>query len=75
MDNKFQHVGSIKDFYKNASIFVTGGTGFLGQVLIEKILRTCDSVQCIYVLMRPKKGISSYDRHQQFVQKSVRFYL
>lgn len=67
MDNE----DSIKDFYKNTTIFITGGTGFLGKVLIEKILRSCESVKCIYMLVRQKKGMSSNERHQQFIQNEV----
>ena len=29
----------IKDFYKNKVVFLTGGTGFIGKLLIEKLLR------------------------------------
>ena len=34
----------VANFYKNKSIFITGGTGFLGIALIEKILRGCPDV-------------------------------
>lgn len=29
----------MKDFYRNKTIFLTGGTGFLGQLYVEKLLR------------------------------------
>lgn len=29
----------MQDFYRNKTIFLTGGTGFLGQIFIEKLLR------------------------------------
>jgi fatty acyl-CoA reductase len=35
---------------------VTGSTGFLGKVLVEKLLRSCPDIGNIYVLMRKKKG-------------------
>ena len=47
---------SIKEFYRDQNVFITGGTGFLGKVLIEKLARTCNGINNIYVLMRPKKG-------------------
>ncbi|XP_072948530.1 fatty acyl-CoA reductase wat-like [Epargyreus clarus] len=46
----------IQQFYKDQSVFLTGGTGFLGKVFIEKILRSCGDVETIYVLVRGKKG-------------------
>ncbi|KAL9893884.1 fatty acyl-CoA reductase wat-like isoform X1 [Glossina fuscipes] len=46
---------NIQKFFKNKTIFLTGGTGFLGKVLIEKLLRTTQ-IQRIYVLVRPKAG-------------------
>ncbi|XP_018570240.1 fatty acyl-CoA reductase wat-like [Anoplophora glabripennis] len=45
----------IQEFYKDAKVFVTGFTGFIGQILVEKLLRSCP-VSTIYVLMRQKKG-------------------
>lgn len=45
----------MQQFYQNKSVFVTGGSGFLGKVVIEKLLRSC-KVESIYVLIRSKKG-------------------
>ncbi|CAB0009524.1 unnamed protein product [Nesidiocoris tenuis] len=47
---------SVSDFFTGRSIFVTGGTGFMGKVLVEKLLRSCPGVKNIYLLMRPKRG-------------------
>ncbi|RNA15898.1 fatty acyl- reductase 1-like [Brachionus plicatilis] len=46
----------IINYYKNKSIFITGATGFLGKVLIEKLLRSCYDLKKIYILVRHKKG-------------------
>ncbi|KAH8409864.1 hypothetical protein KR222_011011 [Zaprionus bogoriensis] len=46
---------AIQHFYKDKTIFLTGGSGFFGKVIIEKLLRTTD-VKRIFVLIRPKKG-------------------
>lgn len=46
----------IQEFYKNSVIFMTGSTGFLGQVMLEKLLRSCPDVSTIYILVRNKKG-------------------
>lgn len=62
---------SIKSFYRDACILVTGGTGFVGKVLLEKLLRTCDTLQCIYVLLRSKRGLSSEERYHELIQNPV----
>lgn len=62
---------NIRSFYRNACVLVTGGTGFLGKVLLEKLLRCCETVQCIYVLLRSKRGLSSEERFKELVLNSV----
>ncbi|XP_051174830.1 fatty acyl-CoA reductase wat-like [Leptopilina boulardi] len=52
----------IQQFYSDQSIFITGGTGFLGKILIEKLLRSCPNIKVIYILIRPKKGKQITDR-------------
>ncbi|XP_076618338.1 fatty acyl-CoA reductase 1-like [Colletes latitarsis] len=42
--------------FKDQNILITGGTGFLGKVIIEKFLRCLPNTEQIYVLVRPKKG-------------------
>lgn len=29
----------MKEFYRGKTVFLTGGTGFLGQIYVEKLLR------------------------------------
>ncbi|KAH8383340.1 hypothetical protein KR009_008049, partial [Drosophila setifemur] len=53
----------IQEFYKDKVVFLTGGTGFLGKVIIERLLSTTD-VKCIYSLTRPKRG---HDIQERFV--------
>ncbi|XP_050341399.1 fatty acyl-CoA reductase wat-like isoform X1 [Bactrocera neohumeralis] len=56
-----ESLSEVQKFYRNKSVFLTGGSGFLGKVFIEKILRATD-VKCIYILMRPKKGQAVEER-------------
>jgi FlaA1/EpsC-like NDP-sugar epimerase len=58
---------SIPEFYANQEIFVTGATGFLGKVLVEKLLRSCGDLQKIYILLRPKKGKSIDERLKELI--------
>lgn len=56
------HSSEIINYYKNKTIFITGATGFLGKVLIEKLLRSCYNLNKIYVLVRSKKGATPTQR-------------
>ncbi|XP_063700524.1 putative fatty acyl-CoA reductase CG5065 [Culicoides brevitarsis] len=47
---------SIKSFMRNATVLISGATGFIGKVLVEKLLRECPELANIYILVRPKKG-------------------
>ncbi|KAH8347023.1 hypothetical protein KR059_004329, partial [Drosophila kikkawai] len=49
------------EFFKNKTIFLTGGSGYLGKVVTENLLRTTD-VKRIYSLIRPKRGVSIEER-------------
>ncbi|KAG5667603.1 hypothetical protein PVAND_015579 [Polypedilum vanderplanki] len=62
---------SIADFYANKSIFVTGGTGFIGKMIVEKLLRSCKDINTIYLLARPKKDKSSADRLQEMLNSPL----
>ncbi|KAH9373890.1 hypothetical protein HPB48_012041 [Haemaphysalis longicornis] len=46
----------IAQFYQDKVVFITGGTGFIGKVLLEKLLRSCPGVKRVYLLVRSKRG-------------------
>nr|AFD04728.1 fatty acid reductase [Helicoverpa armigera] len=58
---------SVAEFYAGKSVFITGGTGFLGKVFIEKLLYSCPDIENIYMLIREKKGLSVSERIKQFL--------
>lgn len=65
---------SIPEFYNGRSVFITGASGFMGKVLVEKLLRSCPGISRLYVLLRPSrsgKGVS--DRLQELLNCEVSY--
>lgn len=60
-----QDDSDIKEFYRDSTIFITGATGFLGKLAMEKLLRTCSHLNKIFILMRPKKGKDVKSRFEE----------
>ncbi|KAJ8916682.1 hypothetical protein NQ315_000327, partial [Exocentrus adspersus] len=54
----------ISEVFRDKTIFVTGATGFIGKVLVERLLRVAD-VKKLYFLIRRKKGKSPAERLQE----------
>lgn len=61
----------VQEFYKGKSIFITGGSGFMGKVLIEKLLYSCSELEEIFILMRPKRDKSIDDRLDEMFKLPV----
>ncbi|KAL7084839.1 hypothetical protein ACP275_14G246600 [Erythranthe tilingii] len=55
-------LGSIVEFLENRSILVTGATGFLAKIFIEKILREQPKVKKLYLLLRAADSNSAIMR-------------
>ncbi|KAL4711300.1 hypothetical protein ACJJTC_019141 [Scirpophaga incertulas] len=55
----------IQKTYASSTIFITGGTGFLGKLIVEKLLRSCPDVKKLYLLVRPKKNKDTSKRIQE----------
>lgn len=55
-------MASISEFYAGKNVLITGATGFMGKVLVEKLLRSCPEVRALYLLVRPKAGQSMQQR-------------
>ena len=58
----YSETDTIKRFYEGTEIFITGASGFIGKVLIEKLLRSCTRIKAIHVLIRSKKNRSIEER-------------
>jgi fatty acyl-CoA reductase len=63
-------MATIQDFYRDRNIFLTGASGFLGKQILEKLLRSCN-VNCVYILVRPKRGKSSEERKALMLKSEV----
>lgn len=63
--------GGIADFYKEKTIFITGASGFMGKVLLEKLLYSCSDLEQVMILVRPKRGKSGAERVEEFLKIPV----
>ncbi|XP_077559528.1 fatty acyl-CoA reductase 1-like isoform X1 [Haemaphysalis longicornis] len=61
----------IAQFYQDQVVFLTGGTGFVGKVLLEKLLRSCPGVKEVYLLVRGKKGKEPEARTEAMLKSKV----
>ncbi|CAN7998460.1 unnamed protein product [Ixodes hexagonus] len=68
---KLEETSDIADFFAGKSVFLTGITGFLGKVLLEKMLRSCPDIGNIFVLIREKKGQKGRDRLKQILNEAL----
>lgn len=59
--------------YQNRKVLLTGTTGFLGKVLLEKFLYALPMVSRIYVLIRAKKGSKINERLKREILDSPCF--
>ena len=66
-----QDLPSVADFYKGRDVFLTGATGFIGKVFIEKMLRCCPDISTIFVLVRPRRNKSAQERLKSMFKEKV----
>lgn len=63
--------GSIGDHFKDQTIFITGGNGFIGKVLIEKLLHDCAGVKRIFVLLRSRDNEECMKKFNSMLKSPV----
>jgi fatty acyl-CoA reductase len=66
-----ENESKIGNFYKGRSIFIAGATGFIGKVLVEKLLRSCNEVKKIYILLRMKKDRDPLSRLEELISAKI----
>lgn len=62
-------VSTIVNFYKGKNVLITGASGFLGKVLLWKLVETCKGIGKIYVLIRSKNNASADKRLLQMLKE------
>nr|QGV11524.1 FAR13 [Tetrastichus brontispae] len=61
----------IRQFFAGKSLLLSGATGFMGKVFVEKVLRDCPNLKRLYLLVRHKKGLTSQEIVKKYFQNGV----
>jgi fatty acyl-CoA reductase len=69
-----QRKSNILELFRGSQVLVTGGTGFMGQILMEKLLRSCQ-IDKLYIIIRPKKGLTEKERLNKIFDDQVSLFL
>ncbi|KAF7267368.1 hypothetical protein GWI33_019377 [Rhynchophorus ferrugineus] len=64
-------MNNITKYYENSKIFITGATGFVGKALLEKLLRSCEKIDSIFLLIRPKAGVTVQERLKDLLKNPL----
>jgi fatty acyl-CoA reductase len=63
----------LAEAYRGKAVLLTGGTGFLGTALVEKMLRSLPSLGRLYLLVRPSRDKGADERFRKDVLGSPAF--
>ena len=63
----------IKEFYEGKTIFLTGTTGFVGKVVLEKIIRSLPNFKKLFIMIRDKKNKTVRERFETEILSSEIF--
>ncbi|CAB3232268.1 unnamed protein product [Arctia plantaginis] len=61
----------IPEFYAGREVFITGATGFIGKVLVERLLWTCKEISKLHLLIRRKKDTLPEERLKELKQSPL----
>ena len=54
-------------------MLLSGCTGFLGKVILEKLMRSCPDINKFYIMVRPKRNKKPLDRVKNEILNSYNF--
>lgn len=69
-----ENESKISQTFAGATVSLTGATGFIGKLFMEKLLRSCPKLKMIYIVVRPKKGKDSEQRFKEIFDGPVSFF-
>ncbi|XP_074097141.1 fatty acyl-CoA reductase wat [Cotesia typhae] len=69
-ETNFEGKSEIAEFFEGCNVLVTGGSGFVGKLLVEKLLRSCN-VNKLYLIIRGKKGKSVEQRYKEHFEDKL----
>ena len=64
---------NIRKFYEGKNVLLTGVTGFLGKVILEKLMRNCPGINKFYIMVRQKRNKKPFDRIKNEILNSYVF--
>ncbi|ENN72829.1 fatty acyl-CoA reductase wat [Dendroctonus ponderosae] len=70
MEGATVELTEIQQFYRNETVFLTGATGFLGKLMLEKVLRALP-VKKVFLLIRTKKNVAPSARLQAIFESPI----
>ncbi|XP_050422291.1 fatty acyl-CoA reductase wat-like [Adelges cooleyi] len=70
-NNTSPSLSEVQSFYNGTTVFLTGATGFVGILILEKLIRTCSGIKRIYILIREKKGKTTEERFKDLFDNPV----
>ena len=64
-------MSDLSQFYRDKTVFITGVTGFIGKVFLEKLLRKFCDLKMVYLLIREKGGENASQRFENLLSHQV----
>ncbi|RZF40204.1 hypothetical protein LSTR_LSTR017667, partial [Laodelphax striatellus] len=61
----------IPEFFKGRNVLITGASGFMGKILVEKLLRCCPEIGKIYIILRSRGDKSPKERWDEMTKLPV----